>query len=260
MAFCLLPAFRAAALQPRMGASAALLVQQQQRTTGSVSGKGNLGEEVVATAGARKVAAALREIAANQDTISWEQFSEVATKEGQDPTKLGQALHTAGQIFHAATHPTLKKVVCVRPERLLESVNQVLALDVDRDARLQAVQAELAPLQEKWAQIEASGHSRAKFWIHTSLLGLVAQGAFVARLTWWELSWDIMEPITYMLTFSVALISISYFTLTGAEFSYESLHAVLARRRREKLIRRWNFDKEKYDRLVEEASRLSKAI
>jgi len=27
----------------------------------------------------------------------------------------------------------------------------------------------------------------------------------VARLTWWELSWDIMEPVTYMLTFTTAI-------------------------------------------------------
>ncbi len=32
-----------------------------------------------------------------------------------------------------------------------------------------------------------------------------AQGAFVARLTWWELSWDIMEPVTYMITFGTCV-------------------------------------------------------
>jgi hypothetical protein len=31
------------------------------------------------------------------------------------------------------------------------------------------------------------------------------QAGLVARLTWWELSWDIMEPVTYMLTFTTGI-------------------------------------------------------
>lgn len=37
------------------------------------------------------------------------------------------------------------------------------------------------------------------------------QAGLVARLTWWELSWDIMEPVTYMLTFTTGIGGIDIF-------------------------------------------------
>jgi hypothetical protein len=60
----------------------------------------------------------------------------------------------------------------------------------------------------------------------------------VARLTWWEFSWDIMEPVTYILTFSTAVIGFVYFVVTQSDYTYESLWNKWAHRRRAKLIRR----------------------
>jgi len=35
--------------------------------------------------------------------------------------------------------------------------------------------------------------------------------AVIARLTWWELSWDIMEPVTYMITYTTGWIGLYFF-------------------------------------------------
>ena len=40
------------------------------------------------------------------------------------------------------------------------------------------------------------------------------QFGFLARLTWWEYSWDIMEPVTYFVTYGTSLIMYAYFVLT----------------------------------------------
>lgn len=40
------------------------------------------------------------------------------------------------------------------------------------------------------------------------------QFGLLARLTWWEYSWDIVEPITYFVTYGTALIMYGYFVLT----------------------------------------------
>ena len=46
-------------------------------------------------------------------------------------------------------------------------------------------------------------------------LGYMAwQFGFLARLTWWEYSWDIMEPVTYFVTYGTSLIVYAYFVLT----------------------------------------------
>lgn len=45
-------------------------------------------------------------------------------------------------------------------------------------------------------------HARIRFKFGGLFL-LSAQMGFVARLTWFEYSWDIMEPVTWMLTYTM---------------------------------------------------------
>lgn len=40
------------------------------------------------------------------------------------------------------------------------------------------------------------------------------QFGILARLTWWEYSWDIMEPVTYFVTYGTAMAAYAYFVLT----------------------------------------------
>lgn len=39
-----------------------------------------------------------------------------------------------------------------------------------------------------------------------------------AYLTWWELSWDVMEPIAYMVSLSYSLIAYMYFLYTRGSY------------------------------------------
>ncbi|CAG0904898.1 unnamed protein product [Cyprideis torosa] len=57
-------------------------------------------------------------------------------------------------------------------------------------------------------------------WTWLCLGYLALQYGIVARLTWWEYSWDIMEPITYFITFTTACIGYAYFVLTRQNFDY----------------------------------------
>ena len=40
------------------------------------------------------------------------------------------------------------------------------------------------------------------------------QFGVLARLTWWEYSWDIMEPVTYFITYGTSTAMFAYFVLT----------------------------------------------
>lgn len=40
------------------------------------------------------------------------------------------------------------------------------------------------------------------------------QFGVLARLTWWEYSWDIMEPVTYFVTYGTTIAMYAYFVLT----------------------------------------------
>ena len=43
---------------------------------------------------------------------------------------------------------------------------------------------------------------------------MALQFGFLARLTWWEYSWDIMEPVTYFVTYGTAMGAYAYYVLT----------------------------------------------
>lgn len=56
---------------------------------------------------------------------------------------------------------------------------------------------------------------RRSNWLAWAGLGLMSvQFGILARLTWWEYSWDIMEPVTYFVTYGTAMAAYSYYVLT----------------------------------------------
>ena len=49
-------------------------------------------------------------------------------------------------------------------------------------------------------------------WLGLGLMGL--QFGLLARLTWFEYSWDIMEPVTYFVGYGSAVAMFGYYILT----------------------------------------------
>lgn len=49
-------------------------------------------------------------------------------------------------------------------------------------------------------------------WLGLGLMGV--QAGLLGRLTWYEYSWDIMEPVTYFVTYSAVMAGFAYFVVT----------------------------------------------
>lgn len=101
---------------------------------------------------------------------------------------------------------------------------------------------------------------------------LDAQRMFIlARLTWFEYSWDIMEPITYFTTYATVIAGFAYYVATrqvsnqvkfsgklaGMMLVFQSYEYPLAKERQlwilfHRKAKKSQFDTVKYDRLVEE--------
>lgn len=78
---------------------------------------------------------------------------------------------------------------------------------------------------------------------------MATQFGILARLTWWEYSWDIMEPVTYFITYGSAMAMYAYFVMTRQEYVYPE-----ARDRQYLLFfhkgaKKSRFDLEKYNEL-----------
>lgn len=60
--------------------------------------------------------------------------------------------------------------------------------------------------------LKSKKRTNAITWLGLSMMGL--QFGLLARLTWWEYSWDIMEPVTYFVGYGSAIAMFAYYILT----------------------------------------------
>ena len=63
-------------------------------------------------------------------------------------------------------------------------------------------------------ELEKKAEKRTRYlsWIGLALMG--TQFGFMARLTWWEYSWDVMEPVTYFVGYATAIAMFAYYVIT----------------------------------------------
>ena len=61
--------------------------------------------------------------------------------------------------------------------------------------------------------------------INYSVFGaLVMQWAVLFRLTYWELSWDVMEPVGFFTGGLTSVASFAWFLKTRQDFTFETMH------------------------------------
>uniref|UniRef100_A0A0D6RAH8 Calcium uniporter protein C-terminal domain-containing protein n=1 Tax=Araucaria cunninghamii TaxID=56994 RepID=A0A0D6RAH8_ARACU len=88
---------------------------------------------------------------------------------------------------------------------------------------------------------------RNELWCGLGLLSL--QTAAFFRLTFWELSWDIMEPICFYVTSSYFILAYAFFLKTSKEPTFEGFFAARFKIKQRKVIKKRNFNIERYREL-----------
>lgn len=85
-------------------------------------------------------------------------------------------------------------------------------------SHLELLKHELQPLEETRQALEIHAQRRGNVLAWAGLGLMSIQFGILARLTWWEYSWDIMEPVTYFVTYGTAMAGYAYFVLTKEEY------------------------------------------
>ncbi|XP_075932987.1 calcium uniporter protein, mitochondrial isoform X3 [Anarhichas minor] len=118
--------------------------------------------------------------------------------------------------------------------------------------RLEDLNSELRPLEKVKEELNKKAERRTTWVLWGGMAYMATQFGILARLTWWEYSWDIMEPVTYFITYGTAMGMYAYFVLTRQEYVYPD-----ARDRQyllffHKGVKRTRFDIEKYNKLKDD--------
>ncbi|KAL9235539.1 hypothetical protein vseg_010290 [Gypsophila vaccaria] len=137
--------------------------------------------------------------------------------------------------------------VFLRPDKVVELVTSSvpLALTSEDDPRRE----ELKRLQEQKEEIDRQAHQQVRRILWIGLGVTVMQVGVFFRLTFWEFSWDVMEPVAFFTTAAGLVISYSYFMFTSKDPSYRDLMKTIFLSRQRKLLKKHNFDVVRFQEL-----------
>ncbi|XP_061684660.1 calcium uniporter protein, mitochondrial-like [Syngnathoides biaculeatus] len=137
------------------------------------------------------------------DTIYNVHAPEKVCKSSEHALQLDDMKHVV-HLLHTALH---------LPEHQLIQERQLLE-------RLDSLKQELSPLEKMKAQLSHTAEFQTSRAVWTGLALLSVQGGALAWLTWWVYSWDVMEPVTYFVTYATSMGAFAYFVLTKEDYIY----------------------------------------
>ncbi|KIK68297.1 hypothetical protein GYMLUDRAFT_711824 [Collybiopsis luxurians FD-317 M1] len=126
--------------------------------------------------------------------------------------------------------------------------------------RLDAINGQLASMEELKRECDREARRGARRMAVGGFGLLVVYWAAVARLTFWDYGWDVMEPITYLSGLSTVICGYLWFLYQGREVSYSSVLDRSVSARREALYKQRGLDIDKWVELGSERKHLMKEI
>lgn len=155
----------------------------------------------------------------------------------EDAKEVAKSLDESGQIVIIGDR------VYLRPDLVARAVEAVVPLIDDR--RIE----ELQEMEKQKAEIDL----QAKKLVHRELqcgFGFLSlQTAALMRFTFWDLSWDVMEPICFYLTSIYFLAGYAFFLRTSTDPTFEGFFQARFKTKQKRLMKQRNFDMERYREL-----------
>uniref|UniRef100_A0A1D1ZKB3 Calcium uniporter protein, mitochondrial n=2 Tax=Anthurium amnicola TaxID=1678845 RepID=A0A1D1ZKB3_9ARAE len=109
--------------------------------------------------------------------------------------------------------------------------------------------AELREMEQRKAEIDRRAEAGVRRELWCGLAFLVAQTAGFMRLTFWELSWDVMEPICFYVTSVYFMAGYTFFLRTSRDPSFEGFFESRFAAKQRRLLRAANFDLPRFQEL-----------
>ncbi|KAI3437428.1 Calcium uniporter protein [Psidium guajava] len=175
---------------------------------------------------------------------TWVSYPELVRICGEACSDPDEGLRLARTLDETGNVVVLGKTVLLRPDLVRKAIEGLMQ-PLPPPPRCE----ELEELEKQKAEIdrEAEHLVRRELWL--GLGYLVVQTAGFMRLTFWELTWDVMEPICFYLTSGYFMLGYAFFLRTSREPSFEGFFQSRLAAKQEKLMRARGFDARRYDEL-----------
>jgi hypothetical protein len=108
---------------------------------------------------------------------------------------------------------------------------------------------ELKAMEAQKADIDRVAAAKVRRELWCGLAYLVVQTAGFMRLTFWELSWDVMEPICFYVTSMYFMAGYAFFLRTKKEPSFEGFFESRFAAKQKRVMQARGFDLRRYEEL-----------
>ncbi|KAI8003009.1 hypothetical protein LOK49_LG08G00593 [Camellia lanceoleosa] len=189
-----------------------------------------------------KVRSALRQIPMN--SISYSEYVQICVDvclNREQGVEFAKMLDESGNVI------VVGNVVFVRPEQVAKSMEKIISTSIatPNDPR----RKELEQMEKQKAKIDRKAQQQVQGELCCGLGFTVLQILGLMRLTFWELDWDVMEPICFFLTSLHFVLAYAFFLRTSKEPSFEGYFQRRFKVKQKKLMDSQNFNVEKYNEL-----------
>ncbi|CAJ0936524.1 unnamed protein product, partial [Mesorhabditis belari] len=164
--------------------------------------------------------------------------------------------------------PISDRVRCIDDMRAvvaqLHGVLNINEYKAERERRLQErleeTEEELKPLQEAKELIECECRTHSERLMITGFAAMGIQTGIFARLTWWDFSWDIIEPCTYFATYSTIIATFGYYLYTKQPFEYQQAQERIFSKQFYKRAAKHNLNINRYNELVAQRDEIRRLL
>nr|XP_043631642.1 calcium uniporter protein 2, mitochondrial-like [Erigeron canadensis] len=179
-----------------------------------------------------------------KNCISYDEFIEICV--GECPS-IDQAMDLAKALDDSGSVIVLGNVVFLKPQQVMKAIHGLMPNNLP--ATHNAPLKELEEMEQWKSTIDAKAKKMVQRELWGGLAYLMVQTAGFMRLTFWELSWDVMEPICFYVTSMYFMGGYAFFLRTAKEPSFEGFFQSRFSSKQKKLMKREGFDVEKYKEL-----------
>ncbi|KAH0685588.1 hypothetical protein KY290_017074 [Solanum tuberosum] len=158
-----------------------------------------------------------------------------------------QGMEFAKKLDDSGDVIVLGNVVFLRPNQVVQAMQELMPMHNPNHEKERM--KELEEMEEEKTSIDKKAELLVRKEMWFGLGCLVIQTTAFMRFTFWDLTWDVMEPICFYLTSAYFMATYFFFLKTSKEPSFQGFFQARFSTKQKRLMKLHNFDLQRYNEL-----------
>eukprot|EP01018_Ginkgo_biloba_P015915 Gb_35764 [translate_table: standard] len=183
----------------------------------------------------------------SHECISYKELLQICMDSAAEYCSEEEAENMANLLDQSGEIMIMGHNVYLHPHKIVRAIENAMPLCMapPDDPR----RKEIEKMEKEKAEIDAEAERQVHRELRCGFVLSILQTAGLMNLIFWELTWDVMEPICFFLFSAYSIAGYFFFLRTSREPTFEGLYESRFKRRQRRLMKKRNFDIERYKEL-----------